>query len=291
LSGVPLSVQLGLLLALATAIVSLLGFLLKHRGAVESPDVEWRRPLRSSLRLFRSRAYALGMAVAMASWGLHVGALSLAPISLVQTVMAGGLVLLTVLANRLFAHEVTQREWLGVAMTAAGLAFLAATVGNTGDSAHADFEPARLATYVGLLTAAGTAAAIAGWQTETGASLVAAAAGVLWGASDISIKALTGMLGDDRIGVLALALVILLLSLYGLIVSTRSLQRGRAVPVIAITSAAANVTTIAAGPIVFGEPMPTGALGVTVRLAAFALVVAAAALTPPPRTQLSATTY
>jgi drug/metabolite transporter (DMT)-like permease len=288
---VPLSVQLGLLLALATAIVSLLGFLLKHRGAVESPDVEWRRPIRSSLRLFRSRAYALGMVVAMASWGLHVGALSLAPISLVQTVMAGGLVLLTVLANSLFGHEVTQREWLGVAMTAAGLAFLAATVGNTGDSAHADFEPARLATYVGLLTAAGTAAAIAGWHTKTGASLVAAAAGVLWGASDISIKALTGSLGDDRLGVLALALVILLLSLYGLIVSTRSLQRGRAVPVIAITSAAANVTTIAAGPIVFGEPMPTGALGMTVRLAAFALVVAAAALTPPPRTHLSATTY
>jgi hypothetical protein len=288
---VPVSVQLGLLLALATAIVSLLGFLLKHRGAVESPDVEWRRPIRSSLRLFRSRAYALGMVVAMASWGLHVGALSLAPISLVQTVMAGGLVLLTVLANSLFAHEVTQREWLGVAMTAAGLAFLAATVGNTGDSAHADFEPARLATYVGLLTAAGTAAAIAGWQTQTGASLVATAAGVLWGASDISIKALTGVLGDDRLGVLVLALVILLLSLYGLIVSTRSLQRGRAVPVIAITSAAANVTTIAAGPIVFGEPMPTGALGMTVRLAAFALVVAAAALTPPPRTQLSATTY
>jgi hypothetical protein len=53
--------------------------------------------------------------------------------------------------------------------------------------------------------------------------------------------------------------------------------------VIAITSAAANVVTIAAGPIVFGEPMPSGALGVTVRLIAFALVVAAAALTPPPR--------
>jgi hypothetical protein len=53
--------------------------------------------------------------------------------------------------------------------------------------------------------------------------------------------------------------------------------------VIAITSAAANVVTIAAGPIVFGEPMPAGALGVTVRLTAFALVVAAAALTPPPQ--------
>ena len=281
----PLSVQLGLLLALATAVASLLGFLLKHRGAVESPDVEWRRPLRSSLRLFRSRAYALGMAVAMASWALHVAALSLAPISLVQTVIAGGLVLLTVLANSAFAHDVTQREWLGVAMTAAGLAFLAATVGNTGNSAHADFEPATLATYVALLTAAGTAAAVAGWQTATGASLVAAAAGLLWGASDVSIKALSGTLDDRGIGVMLhpLALVILLLSLYGLLVSTRSLQRGRAVPVIAITSAAANVTTIAAGPIVFGEPMPADTLGVAVRLAAFALVVTAAALTPPPR--------
>jgi hypothetical protein len=282
---VPLSVQLGLLLALATAVASLLGFLLKHRGAIESPDVEWRRPISSSLRLFRSSAYALGMAVAMASWGLHVAALSLAPISLVQTVIAGGLVLLTVLANRVFGHDVTQREWLGVGMTAVGLAFLAATVGNTGDSAHADYDAATLVTYVGLLTAAGTAAAIAGWQTEAGASLVAASAGLLWGASDTSIKALSGSLDNSGIAVLIhpLAAVILLLSLYGLLVSTRSLQRGRAVPVIAITSAAANVVTIAAGPIVFGEPMPSGALGVTVRLIAFALVVAAAALTPPPR--------
>jgi hypothetical protein len=280
----PLSVQLGLLLALATSVASLLGFLLKARGAVESPDVEWRRPLRSSLRLFRSPAYALGMGVAMASWGLHVGALSLAPISLVQTVIAGGLVLLTVLANKAFGHEVTQREWVGVAMTAAGLAFLAATVGNTGDSAHAHFTPATLAVYVGLLTAVGAAAAIAGWQTVNGASLVAVSAGLLWGASDTSIKALSGSAGDGIL-VLArpLALVILLLSLFGLLVSTRSLQRGRAVPVIATTSAAANITTIAAGPIVFGEPMPSGAAEVVVRLLAFALVITAAALTPPPQ--------
>jgi hypothetical protein len=281
-----LSVQVGLFLALATSVASLLGFLLKHRGAIESPDVEWRRPLSSSLRLFRSRVYALGMAVAMASWGLHVSALSLAPISLVQTVIAGGLVLLTVLANRVFGHEVTQREWIGVGMTALGLAFLAATVGNTADSAHSGFTPGTLATYVGLLTVAGAVAAIAGWETRTGASLVAVAAGLLWGASDTSIKALSGTLGDNGIGVLVhpLAPLILLLSLAGLLVSTRSLQRGRAVPVIALTSAAANITTIAAGPIVFGEPMPAGGLGVTVRLMAFALVVTAAALTPPPRT-------
>src|SRR3954451_11599578 len=152
----PLGVQVGLVLALATAFASVVGFLLKARGAVESPDVDWRSPVRSSLVLFRSRTYTIGMLVAMASWGLHVGALSLAPISLVQTVIAGGLVLLTVAANSFFGYHVTTREWAGVAMTAAGLAFLAATMGSTGDNAHADFTPSTLAIYVGLLTLAGT---------------------------------------------------------------------------------------------------------------------------------------
>src|SRR5215218_287371 len=138
-------VQLGLLLALATAFASVVGFLYKHRGAVESPPVEARRPVRTSLALFRSRWYTIGIVIATASWGLHVAALSLAPISLVQSVIAGGLVLLTVTADRLFAHRVTRREWIGVGMTAAGLAFLAATLHGTADSAHADWTGGTLA--------------------------------------------------------------------------------------------------------------------------------------------------
>ena len=61
-----------------------------------------------------------------------------------------------------------------------------------------------------------------------------------------------------------LAFVILALSLWGLLISARSLQLGDAVPVIAVTSATANVLTIAAGPIVFGEPLPDTTLGVAV---------------------------
>ncbi len=102
----------------------MLGFLYKHRGAVESPIVEMRRPVRTSLALFHSRWYTLGIVVAMAGWGFHVGALALAPISLVQSVIAGGLVMLTVVAERLFKLPITRREWIGVALIAFGLAFL-----------------------------------------------------------------------------------------------------------------------------------------------------------------------
>ena len=277
------SVQIGLLLALVCAFTSIVGFLYKHRGAVESAPVEWRRPVRSSAALFKSRWYVLGIAVALGSWGFHVAALSLAPISLVQSVIAGGLVLLTVVADRLFGFTVTRREWVGVALTAAGLAFLAATLEGAGDSAHSGYSTATLTAYVGGAAGLGLAAAAAARSRARGGVLLAVSAGLVWGASDVSIKALSDSL-EDGLGVLLhpLAFVILVASLVGLSISARSLQVGKAVPVIAVTSAAANVCTIAAGPVVFGEPLPDDPLGLTLRLLAFALVIVAAALTPPP---------
>ncbi|MEO6496924.1 MAG: hypothetical protein ABIO51_05515 [Solirubrobacteraceae bacterium] len=249
-----------------------------------APPVEWSSPLRSTWTLFRSPWYALGLAVAMGSWGLHVAALALAPISLVQSIIAGGLVLVTILADRLFGLHVSRREWVGVALMAAGLAFLAATLKGTAGEAHNDWDIPTLALYGGGATLIGTLLVVLSRGRRNEGLYLAASAGALWGASDISIKALSGRLDDLGTGVLLhpLALVILALSLYGLLVSGRSLQLGDAVPVIAVTSAVANVLTIASGPIVFGEPMPDDTLGLAVRVAAFVLVIAATALTPPP---------
>ncbi len=278
-----LSVQLGLLFALATAFSSVLGFLYKHRGAVESPEVRMTQPVRSSLALLGSRWYVLGLAVATGSWGLHVAALSLAPISLVQSVIAGGLVMLTVTADQLFAHEVTRREWLGVALAAIGLAFLAATLGGTADSAHSDYEAARLVPWIGGLSILALLVATVGGAGPRAGVALGASAGLFWAASDTSIKALSHNLGDGAAVLLSpLAAVVAIASFAGLVVSARSLQIGKAVPVIAVTSVAANVFTIAAGPIVFGEPLPDTSLGVVVRLLAFVLVISAAALTPAP---------
>ncbi|MGH7315717.1 MAG: hypothetical protein ACREJS_05585, partial [Candidatus Rokuibacteriota bacterium] len=177
------------------------------------------------------------------------------------------------------------REWAGVALAAAGLAFLAATLDGAGRDAHSDYEPATLAAYVAACTAIGAGVAVAANRApHHGGVLFGASAGLLWAASDVAIKALSGDLGDGAAAVLLhpLAAVIALCSLAGMLVSARSLQIGKAVPVIAVTSVAANTFTIASGPIVFGEPMPDDSLGVVVRVLAFVLVVSAAALTPAP---------
>jgi hypothetical protein len=276
----PFSVELGLVLAVLTACGSVAGFLYKFRGAREAPSVELAHPWRSTVDLFRSPLYSLGILIALLSWGFHVGALALAPISLVQSVIAGGLVLLTVVADHVFGIEVTRREWIGVGLTAAGLAFLAATLDGDGSSAHSRYDPGTLAVFliaVGIL-----GLVLAGRPRRPG--FLAVSAGLLWAVSDTSIKALSSHLSRLGLGVVLhpLALVILVASLVGLLISARSLQLGDAVPMIALTSAAANLTTIAAGPLVFGEPLPSSRLGVAVRMLAFAFVIVAAALTPPP---------
>jgi hypothetical protein len=114
----PLVVILGLILALASAVATNLAFLFKHRGAVVAPPIRPRQPLRSAVGLFRSRWFLVGWIVAIVAWGLHVGALALAPLSIVQAVLSGGLVFLAVFAERFFGFQLGRRQWVGVTITA-----------------------------------------------------------------------------------------------------------------------------------------------------------------------------
>src|SRR5215210_1936317 len=104
---------LGPLLALASALATNVAFLFKQRGAVLAAPIEVRQPLRSAAALFRSRWFAVGWLVAILAWLLHIGALALAPLSIVQAVLSGGLVFLAVLAERFFDFQLGR--WHGSA--------------------------------------------------------------------------------------------------------------------------------------------------------------------------------
>ena len=282
-----MSIQLGILLALLCALTTNLGFLLKHRGACAAPDVAMRHPLRSAIGLYRSKWFAIGMLVALGAWILHVAALALAPLSLVQAVISGGLVFLTVLADRVFGFKIGNRQWVGVGLTALGLTLIAVTIPTDG-GAHSGYSLAGMIAFeFGLLTVG----ALLVLSPRLGAShhhhgvLLGMAAGVLFGVSDVAIKALTGSVGAEGL-VAGLAspwlLTCLLASIVAFYASARGLQQGEAVPVITMTSAAANVSAITGGFVVFGDPMPGDALGIAVQSLAFVLVIVAARLTPAP---------
>jgi hypothetical protein len=115
--------------------------------------------------------------------------------------------------------------------------------------------------------------------------MLGAAAGILFGVSDIAIKAITGLVGGHGLVAALLTpwtLVAVAASVGAFYASARGLQDGEAVPVIALTGTAANIAGIAGGIIVFGDPLPTSPVALVAEALAFVLVIAAAALTPGP---------
>ncbi len=279
--------DLGILLALACAFVANLGFFYKYRGANSVAKVDMRHPWRSIRVLFSSKWFALGMIVATASWALHVAALALAPMSVVQVALAAGVVLIAVMADRMFGFKVGPRQWLGLWLMATGLVMLGLTLPAM-HGAHSQFsDPAMISFEAGLFGIGGLLimGPRIGGPAEHHGIMLGAASGILFGVSDTSIKALTGIVGAH--GLLAVALspwlaVAVLASILAFYASARGLQDGEAVPVIAVTGTAANIAGVAGGIVVFGDPMPGSTIGIVLQSLAFVLVLVAAALMPAP---------
>jgi hypothetical protein len=282
-----MTLDLGILLALACAFVANLGFFYKFKGANSVPKVQVMHPLRSTRALYSSKWFTLGMITATASWGLHVAALAMAPMSVIQVSLAAGVVFIAVMADRLFGYQVGRRQWLGLFLTAAGLVLLGVTLPAM-HGAHSHFSPAVMISFEASLFGIGGLLIMGpriGGAAQHHGIMLGAAAGILFGVSDTAIKALTGIVGAH--GALGLLLspwlvVAVLASIVAFFASARGLQEGEAVPVIAVTGTAANIAGVAGGIVVFGDPVAAGPFGVLLQALAFMLVIVAAALMPAP---------
>ena len=281
-----MTVSLGILLALACALATNVGFLYKYRGVRAAPAVDIRRPFWTARKLWSSRWFAVGMAVATGAWVFHVAAMSMAPLSMVQAVLAAGVVLLAVMAEMLFGLKIGRRQWIGLGMTGAGLALLGLTLPVI-HGAHSRFSVPGMISFEGGLIIAGSLLIVGpriGAPREHHGYMLGAAAGIMFGVSDISIKALSGLIGNAGVlGVLSPWLLVTIVgSIAGFYASAKALQDGEAIPVIAITGTAANLAGIVGGIIVFGDPLSANPLALAAECLAFLLVLVAAWLMPGP---------
>jgi drug/metabolite transporter (DMT)-like permease len=280
-------VIVGLALALICALATNVAFLFKHRGAVLAPPVRMRHPLRSAVDLFHSRWFTVGWIVAVGAWGLHVAALALAPLSIVQAVLSGGLVFLAVLAERYFGFHLGRRQWVGLLITAVGLAVIGLTSGRGAGEETPGYALAALivveCSILGLATGFAIVSHRMGLSPAGQGMLLGAAAGALFGVSDIAIKYLTDAVEGGLFELISpWTLAALAASVVAFYASARGLQLGPGVEVIALTSVAANLTAIVGGILVFRDPIGTGSVEITGRMLAFGLVIAGAALMPAP---------
>jgi drug/metabolite transporter (DMT)-like permease len=281
-----LTIQLGILLSLACALATNVGFLLKHRGACAAPAVSMRHPLASAVGLFRSKWFTLGMLVALGAWGFHVAALALAPLSIVQAVLSGGLVFLAVLAERYFGFHLGRRQWIGLLVTAAGLAVIGLSSGSEEGETPGYALAALIAVECAVLALATGLAMLhgrLGLSPARQGMLLGTAAGALFGVSDIALKYLTNAVENGVLEILSpWSVAALIASVVAFYASARSLQLGPGVEVIALTSVAANLVAIVGGILVFRDPIGTGPVAISGRMIAFGLVIVGAALMPAP---------
>jgi hypothetical protein len=114
--------------------------------------------------------------------------------------------------------------------------------------------------------------------------MLGAASGILFGVSDIAIKAISGQIASGGAGGLLSpwTVVTISASIAAFYTCAKGFQEGDAVPVIAVTGTAANLSGIVAGIIVFGDPLSADPLSLAVQCMAFVFVLTAAWLMPAP---------
>jgi len=264
------SLVIGLVLALATAAAFNWSWVEQHTITSQMPRLDIRRPGWSLKLLFSHRRWVFAFTVGIAGWALYILALRLAPLSLVQSVSAGGLGLLALLAQRASGEPLPRREWVGVGFAVIGLVFLSGSLADTSTRAHPGSWGALVAWFA--LSWGAVALLLGRFQTHLAPGAAwGISAGLMYAAADVGTKAAVG-------GGLFLLLVAPVWACHGLAftIIQMGFQRGRALATAGLSSFCTNALPIAGGVLVYDEHVPHGGLGV-LRVVAFACVAVGAA--------------
>jgi drug/metabolite transporter (DMT)-like permease len=276
-------VEIGIGLAVLVALATNLAALLKHRGCQDARAVQMSRPMNGLRDLAGSRWFVAGWGLAAIAWLAHVAALSMAPISLVQGILAGGAVTLAVLSQRLFGDPVGRRQWLALTIGAVGLVLLVVTLPRFhGSDSH--FSLAAIVSFEGGLILIAAAIALLHRSTRLTARrgvMRAVLAGLLFALAGIAIKGVTGGAGGP-VGVVALIAIVIACGALAQYTAVAALQGGGAIETIGLMGLVANAIQIVGGILVFGDPLSPSPLGIALQVTAFAMVCLSALLLPSP---------
>jgi hypothetical protein len=266
---------IALVLALASTTLTNVAYLREHDAAAALPALSLRRPLHSAEALFTDRSWLVGFALESGGFALYVAALALAPLTLVQSVSAGGIGILAFVSARMRRRRLGRHELAGVVVSMLGLLALAVSLaGGSGEgTGGSTFE---IVLWLAATAGAAVVALALGRRLGALAAAEGIAGGLFFSIGDIAVKVATqgGARAAFAIGVIA-----------GYSLGTAFLQlgyqKGGALTVAGLATLLTNALPIAAGTVVLGEPVPSGVLG-GVRIVAFAAVTLGAILLAQP---------
>jgi hypothetical protein len=273
---VSVGTAVGLVLALVSTALTNLAYLREHDAAAELPVLCMRRPLHSARLLLEDRSWMLGFAMESTGFLLYAAALSLASLTLVQSIAAGGIGVLAYGSARLGHRQLSRREFFGVVISVVGLGALAVSLaGGSGEGSGGATGPILI--WLGVTAGAAVAVLSLGRRALGIAVANGVAGGLFFSIGDISTKLATQ--GGARVG---FVLTLILGYTLGTALLQVGYQAGGALTVAGVATLLTNALPIAAGALVLDEPVPSGFLG-SLRVLAFAAVVAGAVLLARPQ--------
>jgi hypothetical protein len=264
------TVALGLVAALGSALALNWGYWAQHGAAATMPPLSLRRPVASLLLLFAHRRWTVGFLVGIGGWVLYVAALKVAALSLVQSVSAGGIGVLALLAWRLGSTRPARRELVSLSVALTGLVVLAASLAHGAPSSSRASATA-VGGWIGVSVVLAGLVVLVGRRALRAGAGFGIAAGLLYASGDVATKVAVG--GGAR-----LAFVAVLLACHGsaFVALQLGFQRGGVLATAGLASLFTNTVPIVAGIALFGEGLPGGWTG-PARVLAFAAVVAGGA--------------
>ena len=274
----------GILLALVATTAYNVGLIQEKRALGQMAALDIRRVLRVIASLMTSKAWLIGFALMLTGLACQTIALTFEPVSVVQPVLASGVVLVLVLSRLVLRERLKGGETWCVAAIAVAVVLLAMSATGAKDSHHA--SPGWMAAVMVPSAVVGLAFAVGALRKRRrGTTLAGVWAGVgtglLYGVAALAIKALSGILVGHQtlagiaIGVLSSPyLYVLGASLaVAMLLFQAALQAGRASIVVPVSNVTGSVYFIIAGTWLFHEHLPTSPGKLVLRLAGIALAV------------------
>jgi drug/metabolite transporter (DMT)-like permease len=274
----------GILLALLATTAYNVGLILEKRALGQIPALDIRRVRPALGSLLTSRGWLAGFALMLIGLACQTIVLTFEPVSVVQPVLASGVVLVLVLSRLVLRERLRGGETWCVAAIAVSVILLALSA--TGAEASHDASPGWMAAVmvpsiaVGLLVAAGSLRAR---TRDRGAAMTGVWSGVgtglLYGVAALSIKALSGVLVrhqalvDMAIGIATSPYLYVLAGCLAvaLLLFQAALQACPASIVVPVSAVTGSAYFIIAGTWLFHEHLPASPAKLGLRLAGITL--------------------
>ena len=276
----------GIPLALMAATAYNVGLIQEKRALGRMPALDLRRVPHVIASLLSDPAWLAGFALMLLGLACQVIVLTFEPVSVVQPVLASGVVLVLVLARLVLRERLGAVEFWCVAAMALSVVLLAASTGGTGTGAGHHASPGWMAgiaipsAVIGLLVAASP---LRGRpltdRAQNAAVSFGVGTGLLYGVAALAIKALSGILVHNH-GAASIATGIVSSpylyvfagsSAAAMLLYQVGLQSCRASILVPVSTVTGSVYFLITGTWLFHEQLPANPARLALRLAAIAV--------------------